>query len=261
MGLLKVDVEYSVYESGRKAPQYTLDTDLKGELTLAELLEFTKSSLIVIADQVLKEEQARGFDKKPIAVVDGSPYKQIIDVNPLGKIEFFSKVAIDKIMLEMYESILERSPVDTGLYKSSNYVFINGTQIATNLEELKKWLDRKPTINPNDLIRFVNIQPYARRLERLGVTAQRQQSRTVKSRDKKQRSGSRILAPNGAYFLSFRSIKRKFKNNVGIRFNFISGANLGLSASFKEKPGSSAKVSTYLYPSISFLVSDLGGAE
>jgi hypothetical protein len=252
-------VEVKVVESGKNAPNYSLDKDLNGETTLQSLLQFTKSALISIADQVLFEEQAKGFDKDPIVLVDGKQGKPIFNVNPLGKIEFLSRVtreSLDKLIKDTYESILSRSPVDTGKYISSHYVFINGTQVASDLLSLNSWLATKPDIGPKDLIRFVNIQPYARKLERLGVTAQRQQSRTVKSRDKRQRSGARILAPNGAYFLAFRSVKRKYKNSAGIKFSFIPGSYMGLTASFATA-GSGAKKSTYLYPSISFLIRDL----
>lgn len=260
-------VEFSVTEKGRKSPKYTLDTDLNGEVSLASFLEFTKANLIIIADQVLREEQARGFDPKPVVVVDGRQNKPVISVNPLGKLEFFARAQIKGLILEAYNAIRDRSPVDTGQYVRSNYVFLNGKQVANSLETLNLWLATNPALKQSDLIRFVNITPYARRLERLGVTAQRQSRRTEKSRDKRGRSGGTILAPNGTYFLAARAIKRKYKNNSRIKFSFIPGSSLGLSASFKmqtsgardggtgkrKKPGS-----TYLYPSITIGVSELG---
>lgn len=255
---MRFDVQVSVVESGRKVPQYTLDTDLNGEISLQELLDFTKKSLIVIADQTLQEEQLQGFDKNPIVVVDGRRNKPVVSVSPFGSIEFISKVSINQIALDTYTAILDRSPVDTGKYKSSHYVFLNGKQVATDIITLQTWLATNPTVGDRDLLRFVNIQPYARKLERLGVTDQRQKSRTVKSKDARQRSGvnGRILAPNGTYFLAARSIRRKYKNNSGIKFGFISGSSLGIAGSFSG----AGKRQAYLYPTISILVQG-GGIE
>lgn len=261
-------VDFAVYEKGRKAPQWTIDSDLNGEMTLQDLLQFTKSNLILIADHALKEEQARGFDKEPVVAVDGRIGKPVINVNPLGKIEFTARLEnLNEVLLDAYESIQKRSPVRTGLYKSSNYVFLNGTQIATDLAGLKAWLAKEPEIGPGDLFRFVNIQPYARKLERYGITAQRKSYRTQKSRDSKGRSGfgGRILAPNGTYYLTTRSLERKYKSNLKISFAYVPGGQIGLSSARFKTGNVRGKVSRlrkpgqpYLYPSIKILVTSGG---
>ena len=255
---MNFSIDLSVYEKGRRKPQYTLDTDIAGEVTLQDLLEFTKSSLIIISDEVLKEEQSAGFDKEPILVVDGREGKPITSVSPLGSIEFKAREEIKSILIDTYIAIHKRSPILTGRYKSSNYVFLNGQQVANDLRSFRLWISSREAFDDKDVIRFVNIQPYARKLERLGVTGQRQQSRTVRSRDKrKQAQGLRVVAPNGTYFLTTRSIRSKYKRNVGIRFSFISGSHLGLTASFKAKrngkPGR-----PYLYPTITVTVQERG---
>jgi len=259
---MKFDIDFAVYEKGKKSPEYTLDTDLNGEISLADLLKFTKQSLIIIADQVLREEQANGFDKNPITRVDGSKTKPVIAVNPFGSIEFTARQQSLDVLTEVFELLFKKSPVDTGLYINSHILFHNGKQIAKSPLELQTWISTGPKIGDKDLFRFVNIQPYARRLERLGVTEQRQKYRTVKSRDKKQRSGfqGRILAPNGTYYLTANSLGRKYRNSL--RFNFIPGSELKLSASFKRaSTGTSRrrkkrKSSTYLYPSITLYVNE-----
>lgn len=261
-----ITVDFSVRESGRKAPQWTLDSDINGEMTLADLLAFTKQNLLVIADTALAEEQAKGFDKNPVVTVDGRIGKPVIAVNPLGSIMFTSTADISEVVLEIYQFILERSPVLTGRYKSSHYVFLNGKQVATDLSSLNSWLATKPEVEPKDVIRFVNIQPYARKLERLGVTVDRTQARFRKSSDKRQRSGPQVRAPNGTYYLATRAALRKFKQNLKISFKFISGSEMGLTATFKmnyARPGKltnrkPAKPSTYLYPSILLKISDGG---
>jgi len=243
-------VDFSVYENGRKKPEYTIDSDLNGEISLTELLEFTKSVLILTAQEVLREEQALGFEKNPVVSVDGRIGKPVINVNPFGTIEITAKASMNEIILETYNGLISRSPVLTGRYKSSHFVFLNGTQVANDLSSLTTWLATSPKFEEKDLIRFVNVQPYARKLERTGVTAGRTKTRTVTNKNKKSGTvRSRFLQPNGAYFLTGRAIRAKYKRNSVIKFTFISGTGLGISGSFKQsrrgKPGRA-----YLYPTI-----------
>lgn len=257
---MKFEVDFSVYENGRRAPEYTLDSDLNGEVSLADFLEFTKASLIVTADTILREEQSNGFDKDPVVTVDGRTGKSPANVNPFGTIEFTSRVNVTDMLLETYEGILGRSPVLTGRYKSSHLVFLNGKQVASDLASLQAWVATNPEFSEKDLVRFVNIQPYGRKLERLGVTAQRQQARTSRTKDK--RSGEvrvRLRQPNGTYFLTARAIKSKYKRNSSVRFGFISGGNLGITGSFKSgRPGKNSAGRPYLYPSITIYLNERG---
>jgi hypothetical protein len=253
-------VQFSVEESGRKRPEYTLESDLAGEVTLADLLQFTKTTLILLADQILKEEQALGFDLEPIVTVDGSSGKKVADVSPLGKIEFTSRVDSLTIVSDTYAAIEDRSKVVTGAYKAANRVFYNGTQIAENPSELQAWIDKQPELNDGDLIRFVNIQPYARRLERLGVTVDRQQSRKYDPGAKRKRPlGFLVSVPNGVYALAARAMRAKYKRNSGIDFSFVPGSSLGLPAYFKKgRKGKNSSGRTYLYPSILITISSRG---
>lgn len=253
-------VEIQVYESGRRRPQYSIDSDLNGETTLQELLEWSKSSLIIIADQVLGEEQKIGFDKNPIVTVDGRVGAPISSVHPLGGIEFSSRADIKDILFDTYESLLNRSKVLTGAYKSSHLVFLNGTQVASNLRELEVWYAfSSPKFQDNDKIRFVNTQPYARRLERLGVTAQRTRASLRDPGGKKKPRGFTVKIPNGAYALTARAIRSKYKRNSSIVFTFISGGILGIPGSFKSgRKGKNSAGRPYLYPSIVISVNERG---
>jgi hypothetical protein len=274
MGSVKGDfkVEFSVSENGRKSPQWTIDSDLNGEVSLDDLLKFTKANLILISDYALREEQEKGFDKDPVVAVDGKRGKPVSAVHPLGKIEFTSQQSIAEIVQEIYAAIQERSPIKTGKYKKSNYVFLNGKQVANDGASLLQWLGTNPQVEPKDIIRFVNVQPYARKLERYGVTAQRKRYRTKKSEDPRGRSGNalgQILAPNGTYYLATKSVNRKYKQNLQILFKFIPGSDLGLTASFvgkssgafnkkKKRIVGGGKKRTYLYPSIFLKIRDTG---
>jgi len=264
--MAKFEVSVLVYENGKKSPQYDLNTDLSGEITLRSLFDTVKLVLIETAREVIKEEQAAGFDKKPVVVVDGKVGKPIQDVNPIGSIEFRSRVNMDDILLETYEALLQRSPILEGIYSDSHYVLLNRVQVASTLSELKAWLASKPDFKEKDLIRFINITPYARKLERLGVTAGnlRHSSRSVritKARGQKGRDGIKYQAPNGVYYLTSRSIIRKYKGNANIKFDFISGSTIGLDEKFKRKDPKARKsrpARTYLYPMIVISVSESG---
>jgi hypothetical protein len=106
----------------------------------------------------------------------------------------------------------------------------------------------------------VNTQPYARRLETLGVTAQRQQARRREPKKHAKRKKDYLLKiPNGAYQLTYRAIKAKYKSNLPITFSFLPGNMLGLSGEFKGhglRKGSAGR--SYLYPVLTFRINDRG---
>lgn len=238
------------------------DKELTETFELEDLLDYLKASLIITTDEVLKDEQARGFDKKPVIAVDGSISKSILNVNPFGSIEITSRSSMKEILLDTYQAISTKSPVLTGRYKSSNFVFHNGIQVATDLSSLESWLNSSPKFEDKDLIRFVNIQPYARKLERQGIRAGSEGKNIGRRRDSRSTSKSgkvrvRLNQPNGAYYLTSRTIRNKYKRNSVIKFEFIGGGSLGISGSFKAgrkgKPGR-----PYLYPSIVISVRESG---
>lgn len=252
---MKIDVEMTIKEGGvvTESRGYLRDS----EMELEDLLKWTKSQLIVIADQVLKEEQAQGFDKMPIMLVDGRRNKDILSVSPLGKIEFIARQEFGQILKEAYTALLELSKVLTGRYIKSHYVFQNGIQVATDLSSLETWI-AKADFKDKDVIRIVNIQPYARRLELLGVTSTRQQARRDDpGRRRGKKTGSTIKVPNGAYQLTSRRIKAKYKQNALIRFTFLPGSSLGLAGNFKSGRKNSVG-RPYLYPTLVFTLQERG---
>ena len=194
---MKFDVNLSVMESGKKRPDYTLNSDLSGEITLMDLLNWTKSALIVTADEVFKGAKKEGFDPNPTVFVDGRINKPVINVSPFGKIEFVAKMDFADILLDAYDGLLKRSKVKKGVYIASHYVFHNGKQVAIDMPSLTAWLESNPVFENKDTIRIVNIQPYARRLELLGVTAQRTQIKTDNTGRRKKKSGHTVKVPNG----------------------------------------------------------------
>jgi len=264
-------VSIKVEERGKNTPAYNINADLKGEQTLGELLEFTKDLLISTAQTVLKEEQAQGFDDDPRVKVDNRFNKPVEAVKPLGRIQYFAKVDVTEALLGMYAIIEKNSPVDTGTYKRHNIVYVNGLEVARSMTTLQAYLGFKARegFNSGDEIRFINVTPYARKLETFGVRRETRGKnkgtntpRDRKSRESKRRPGKFITRPSGAYAFSFRAIKRKF-SAVGefLKFVYMVKGTRGITilgpdgepAKFAGKNGR-----PYLYPSIVLRLSGEG---
>lgn len=251
------EIALSVVERGAKAPNWSIQSDITGEQTLADVLKFTRNSLIEIARTALLEEQGQGFTKTPLVYVDKKLNKPLEAVNPLGEISFVSKQAASIVLVDVLEEIIYRSKVVTGQYIASHIVFHNGKVVARDVASLKKWIESRPNLETDDRVRFINLAPYAARLERLGVTAQRSFKTFRKSKDKQQRAGAKVRKPNGAYALSFRALKRKFKKTTAIKFEMIPANYYGLTQYDVFKTGPSAG-RPYLYPSILITLSEVG---
>lgn len=268
---LNFQVSMSVKEDGKNKDEYRLENDLNGELTLEELVKYAKRTLIVVADKALREEQAKGFDSKPVVTVDNITGKPVADVKPFGKIEFNSRVTESDLLVPILKGLLERSKVDHGTYIESHFVFYNGILVANTVAELEEFTKNSQFKN-GDVIRFVNLMPYAGKLERLGVTGGangRQQARRVLSTSKKKREqGIKVRVPNGAYQLTLRATQRISKRNASIKFAWINGASLNLAGvrtttkdgkklrtTFHPKSG---RKGSYVYPSIVVRIGEVG---
>ena len=254
---MEFTVSYTVKERGKNRPEYNVDNDINGNATLENLFAFTKGALIQISDEVLREEQADGFDKKPTLVVDNKLNRRKEDVNPLGKIQYIARSNVKEIVMACYDLIRRKSPVRKGNYLSNNLAFFNGTLIARSRSELERWLDNKKDFEPRDIVRFVNTSPYARKLERYGVAAGKMGSivkntkyRQAKKHEKRRNGASQILKPNGAYALAFRALQRSFKNNSFLKFELIQGQKLGLTRQDGLYKKGRIKGQPYFYPSI-----------
>lgn len=256
----KVDIKVTEGGGKKATTPYSLESDLNGEWTMEQLVQHLKTSLIQISLDVLAEEQARGFDKDPVMVVDGKT-KPLFSVSPFGRIEFFSRIKeIAPVLEKIYSDILKKSPVDTATYIEGNLVLVNGKTVATNMVEFQNYL-KTAEFSATDIIRFINVTPYARKLERSGITAQRRARRLVKSRDKKSRGqifdGNKILAPNGVYYLTLKSFQKKYKFLASAKFKLVPGGSFDTSklptTANNGKPLRRTYKKTgepYLYPSI-----------
>jgi len=259
----RFEVEFSVKEKGRRRPEYTLKSDLNGEVSLKDYIQFCKDVLVSVATDALKEELDKGFAKDFSTFVDRKR-KPVENVLPFGRIEFVAPQASFKIFTDTYAALVERSKRVTGRYVESHQVMVNKKIVATNEAQFKTWLNSGVELKTTDKVMFVNVAPYARKLERKGITKTSGKvptERRVKSKDKLQRSGPTIAAPNGVYYLTTKAMKRKYKNNLGIRFTFMPGSEINLSKKFAKERTPGSKSRTYLYPAIIFSFNEYGGAK
>ena len=242
------------------------------DANLKEFLLDIKDVLIQVSQDALREEQRAGFDPNPITIVDGIFNKPISAVFPLGSIEFVStSVEALQVIKDTYAEIYRLSKIVTGTYIAYNYVFVNGRVVARTVPELDSWIATNPQLKPRDIIRFVNLTAYARRLEYLGVTAQRQRARkTNPKRHEKRKNDKKLPRPNGVYYLATRVIRAKYRGNVGAYFGFILGREIDSSLipsrtlagkkmrntfDSSRNPKNSG---SYLYPSVKLVINSRG---
>lgn len=268
-----------VYEgNGKRKSGWTIQGDIAGSISLSDFLSLEKSVKIQVAKLALAEEQAKGFDLKPRVRTDNRADVPIENVLPFGKIEYFSRSQVLDVVVGAYEEIDKGSPFRTGIYADSNWVFLNGSLVAKNLFELRAWAKTNPAVSGNDFIRFVNLTPYARKLELRGTrrsstgdTAGTNISRSVKRKVKKGAKLSTV--PNGAYALATRRIRSRFASlKSNIRFTFITGGEMGVSSAVPVRPHFRTTYSTrkvngktpkgagrpYVYPSITIKLDPRG---
>jgi len=259
-------IEISVTENGKRKPEYTLESDVSGNLTLKELFKFTKNTLLATASTILHEEQAKGFDKKPVVRVDNKYGRTEQDVNPLGQIEYISRGNSKEMLLFCYDAILQRSPRLTGRYHDNNIVLFNEREVASSRAGFEAWLSGQKSFKDKDKIRFVNIAPYANKLELDGTTSSGTSTKRRPIKDKKGRDriGTLVRKPNGVYTLALRAIRHKYKGNSLIKYEQILGSQYGLSSPPRGsgigriRQRGRDKGRTYVYPSILIYIIESG---
>lgn len=275
-------LEYSVIDRtpGKKNKfPVDLDLDLNGEVTFADFVNKIRIGHILIAREVLKEEQRLGFDPNPKILVDRRKSSNESSVKPFGRIEYYAKLADLEILLEVYRKILDRSPKRTGQYLQSNYVLVNERPIARTYQEFAKFVEltKKEGLAEIQSVRFLNVTPYAARLEYTGTRSipkgknkgsQKSKRRFGKSRQKKS-LGKQIKKPNGAYYLASRTLGNTKGFFDRVKFEFIPNGYKGISidpqgqfrTSYIDSVKNRAKRRVgkpYVYPSIVFNLSKIG---
>lgn len=277
---LSLDITVQDKGGGFNGPaNFNFLDDINGQDSYEDMLRFLKQAHIRIAKDVLKEEQKKGFDKDPRKRIDNVFDKIEEQVKDFGKIEYFAKQSFSEAMMFIYKKIEEKSAIQTGTYKMYNYVFFRGSLVARSMKDLETWLEGR-TFAATDRIRFVNLTPYGRRLEYLGVSrnkkgnrsklrmgkASSRYSRFMEGAKKRVKPGTLVSRPNGTYYLALRAARRKFKGVGRIKHEFVQGTDLANIPIMNVGDGLRYKARTefvkdgrpYLYSSIVVDFNELG---
>lgn len=158
---------------------------------------------IAVAKDALADEQARGFDERPVRIVDRKTNAPVESVRQFGVIEFVSRADLADVVRWIFARLAEISPVYEGDYKKSHLLFLNRVSVGTDVEALLK------RYRPGDRIQIVNTQPYAKKIE--GRKQSKAKGGAIKPLSKQ--------APNGVYRAVFAQAKRRFSRR-GVYLDF-----------------------------------------
>lgn len=263
--LTKYDREVEVY-GGHTAqmPVWNPKTDKDGRMSYRYMSTYVREYVASVAKTVLRVEQDKNtFPKRYTRIVDGSYVKEENEIRLNGRIVYDTKAKLGfgGALVKTYIGLLKLSKQVTGTYASSHVVFHKGVMIAKSLKELESWVEKKAAdvVKTGDIIRIVNMMPYARRLEYFGL-----RSKGTFTRTRKDKKRGRIRRPNGVYHAGLRRAKTAFKGSAAVKrsVEFIPGNEIGLTTSpFKSRPGGGqfrthfkSDSRPYLYPSIVIVV-------
>lgn len=223
---LKAEITIQDGKTGR-----SLSGDISGDATLKDLTKFTKQALIQISLETFKEERGRGFDPKPRVRVDNSFNKDIFAVNPFGKIEFIARQNVAPAIRNIYAEIQKFSPVTSGQYKASNYIFVNNQIVATDPGSLEVYL-KTARFKGGEKIVFMNVTPYSARLEANGIRKGQRGSlrgKNIKRKKTGEKRGKVTARANGTYALAYRFARKKFIGISGaLRFAYLPNGTDGI---------------------------------
>ena len=221
-------VKVTIKQSGNwvyKGGKMLLKTHKGKLLSLKDVAQHSQAVLLKTAHDTLKKEQQRGFPKTLIVEVDNKHYKQILNVNPWGKIVF--RVIANSVQLvnEMKKWLMVMSPVRLGRYRMS-HIFLMGTpgggEVATNNPEKHVLAGKLDAYLDADLHRMkqgypafvVNAQPYGLWLERGGYTA---------STKRLKKAGYAQF--KGVYLKVVRKLKRKYESQYRFKLRILNAAS------------------------------------
>lgn len=161
---------------------------------------------VKVAETVLRDAVAKGFDNEPVVITDGMPGRDWTQVKPFGKIEWARRPVLKDCAIWIMSELIAKSPVGPGRnghYRDKHIFMINNAQVdASALDSLK----------PSDRVEIVNTQPYAKKLE--GSKAER------KYHLKRER-GSSAQAPAGVYQVVQRAAVSKYGRSLFIDFKYV----------------------------------------
>jgi hypothetical protein len=221
--------------------------------------EHIQSITISVSKSVLREEQARGFDQKPLILVDRKPGMPMEGVKPFGIIEMLSRSDLGEVVEFIWRMLHAKSPVGDydsrpghpGFYRNSHLIMVNGVEVnSKNIHTL----DYDPQ---TDKIQFVNASVYARKIEGI-YTSSRIIDRKTRKRERKGKwhtFGWSPQAPKGVYRVVHKMARTRYGRTIKIRFT-MSKLNLGVLVRRWWKGGKKLRtfeLADHVYPTIELI--------
>lgn len=193
----------------------------------------TQQAIISTTRRLVAENEAaitRTFGRAPqiIQAVDGVVGKPLESVDPRG----FTDTRFDvfaSIVTETFTALFRASPFGPaagGHYRDDHWLFVNGQRRDATLE------GQEIAIKRGDRVVFVNIRPYARKIEG--------GARTRTRRFTDRRPGLSVQAPNGVYEITARELRRRFGNIATFTFTYlgvVDGAPVDQPPAASRRPG------------------------
>jgi hypothetical protein len=157
--------------------------ELSPQARSAKLAEFAKESLALAEQQ---NEHVLGHVPPHETFVDGSPGRSVDAVTPDGSVVFEFELLTD-LFTWVHEQLVAHSPVRSGQYSKSHLFYADSSEadITGQVPQASEYV-------------FVNVQPYARKIER----------------------GESPSAPEGVYEAVAALARQRFGNVARIRFEY-----------------------------------------
>jgi len=181
----------------------TWDKPLNEKEEFLEYSKYFRKSLISIAKEEFNIATKEGFDKRAKIRTDNHWNKPLANILPFGKVEWHARVAPKEALLKVYSQLVALSPVRTGRYVSSHFVYVGTKLVASSYTELNSYLTNND-VEMKETITFVSGTPYSRKLERFAITSKGAGKIRV-SKEKKVITGK---APNGVYYRVGRAVRK-----------------------------------------------------
>jgi hypothetical protein len=190
----------------RKIVEAVVARDLSPEAKQRAIAGFARKQLAAAIEQ---NRQATGEIVPYEQFVDGRRGAALESVNPQnGRIVFRFDVESDRIFVEIADMLVRHAPRLTGRYADSFRFFAGGRELAVG--------EAPPRA---DEYVFVNVQPYARKIER----------------------GQSDQAPNGVFQAVAALAKLMFGDVAAIRFSYRSFQEFGIAPYVPSQSGAAAR--------------------
>jgi hypothetical protein len=161
---------------------------LTGEPRRLELVRFARE---VIGEAEAKNRAALGGDVSYETIVDGRAGAPIESVKAHGVVVALFDVT-NPVVDFAWKTIAGLSPILTGRYRNSHRLLINGAEVDPPEP------GRPIKVQPDDEVTFVNLLPYARKIE----------------------AGWSGQAPDGVYEAATTIVRARYGNLVTVRFSY-----------------------------------------